>query len=55
MEEILHARMADAHNQSAKWSVDPTAHGIYAEPKDVPAVQKESKAAVDFDVFFLRS
>lgn len=35
VEEILHARMADAHGGDAeKWSVDPTAHGIYAEPQE---------------------
>ena len=42
VEEILHARMVDAHGGDAeKWNVDPTAHGIYAEPQEV----KEPKDA----------
>ena len=45
VEEILHARMADAHKDQQQWNVDPTAHGIYAEPQQIPAEQKESKAA----------
>ena len=46
MEEILHARMADAHGgETAKWNVDPTAHGIYAEPQgEAKEAQKEAKA-----------
>lgn len=43
MEEILHGRMADAHGGvTAKWNVDPTAHGIYAEPK-ASAPEKKKK------------
>eukprot|EP00435_Cladocopium_sp_Y103_P064103 s177_g25.t1 len=45
VEEILHARMADAHKDQQQWNVDPTAHGIYAEPQQIPAEQKESKGA----------
>ena len=46
VEEILHARMADAHGgETAKWNVDPTAHGIYAEPQgEAKEAQKEAKA-----------
>jgi len=36
VEEIVHGRMADGHNAGnhSKWSIDVTAHGIYAEAKD---------------------
>lgn len=55
VEEILHARMADAHKDQQQWNVDPTAHGIYAEPQQIPAEQKESKAAAGFFLLNLRA
>jgi len=46
VEEIVHSRMADGKNAgaSAKWNLDATAHGIYAEPLDAPvSEQKDTK------------
>jgi Ca2+/Na+ antiporter len=47
VEEIVHSRMADGKNagHSAKWNLDATAHGIYAEPLDAagPAEKTDTK------------
>jgi len=45
VEEIVHSRMADGKNAgaSAKWNLDATAHGIYAEPLDVVGPEKSTK------------
>lgn len=55
VEEILHARMADAHGGEAeKWNVESTAHGIYAEPKELfEALESSAKPffSTDFAIF----
>jgi len=46
VEEIVHGRMADSHaaGASAKWHMDATAHGIYAENLDEPASAAKANA-----------
>jgi len=47
VEEIVHGRMADARGVGATttWSMEATAHGIYAEAMNAPAAAMDKKAA----------
>jgi len=51
VEEIVHARMADAHNArtSASWNMDVTAHGIYAEPAETKEDKPNKRGSIGFE------